>query len=210
MVNVNADKAWIFRIVHRENVNRILDRGLECAGTVNPATYRNIGNTELIDKRSHRIVPIPPGGTLSDYVPFYFTYASPMLLNIKTGRGVPAQTNADIIFVVTSLHRIIEIGGRFVFTDRHAYLKAAEFFDELASLDQIDWNILQRKDFKRDPKDPTKMERYMAEALAFRGVPLDGILGFTCYNEQVAEELRQALLDRAIQLPVHALPSWYF
>ena len=44
-----------------------------------------IGNPDLIDKRTHRIVPAPPGGTLSDYVPFYFTLYSPMLYNIKTG-----------------------------------------------------------------------------------------------------------------------------
>jgi hypothetical protein len=34
---------------------------------------RNIGNVDLIDKRSRRLVGVTPGGTLSDYVPFYFT-----------------------------------------------------------------------------------------------------------------------------------------
>jgi len=57
-------------------------------GTLYDPNYRNIGNPDLIDKRSRRVVPIPPGGTLSDYVPFYFTPFSMMMYNIKTGYGV--------------------------------------------------------------------------------------------------------------------------
>ena len=41
--------------------------------------YRNIGNVDLIDKRSRRVVDVPPRGTLSDYVPFYFTPYSIMM-----------------------------------------------------------------------------------------------------------------------------------
>ncbi len=72
--NLNSDKALIFRIVHCDNLPWILENGLHAknGGKLDP-TFRNIGNPDLIDKRSRRIVPIPPGGTLSDYVPFYFT-----------------------------------------------------------------------------------------------------------------------------------------
>jgi hypothetical protein len=50
--------------------------------------YINIGNIDLIDKRGYRKVPIEPGGTLADYVPFYFTPFSVMMKNIHSGRGV--------------------------------------------------------------------------------------------------------------------------
>ena len=49
---------------------------------------RNIGNVDLIDKRSKRDVPVPPDGTLSDHVPFYFTPFSIIMFNIRTGYGV--------------------------------------------------------------------------------------------------------------------------
>jgi hypothetical protein len=31
--------------------------------------------------------------------------------------------------------------------------------------DWVDWPLLQKRDFKRDPDDPAKLERYQAEAL---------------------------------------------
>jgi len=79
---LNSEKALIFRIVHRLNVPWILEHGMCCrnSGLQDP-NYRTIGNPELIDKRQRRHVPIPPSGTLSDYVPFYFTPFTPMLYN---------------------------------------------------------------------------------------------------------------------------------
>jgi len=60
--NLNPEKALIFRIVHRDNLSWVLDHGLHCRNseTVDP-NYRNIGNPELISKRTRRVVPISPG-----------------------------------------------------------------------------------------------------------------------------------------------------
>ena len=35
--------------------------------------FRQIGNCDLIRKRTDRTVAVPPAGTLSAYIPFYFT-----------------------------------------------------------------------------------------------------------------------------------------
>src|ERR1035437_6684336 len=74
--DLNPQKALIFRIVHRDNVPWILDHGLHCrnSGNVDP-NYVEIGNPDLISKRNHHFVPKPPGGTLSDYVPFYLLHS---------------------------------------------------------------------------------------------------------------------------------------
>ena len=137
--NLNPDKALIFRIVHRDNVAWILDHGLHCRSSpVFDPNYANIDNPELIDKRSHRAVPVAPGGVLSDYVPFYFTPYSPMMLNIKTGHGgVVQRPNEDIVILVSSLHKIAELEIAFVFSDRHAYLQAAQFSSSVDDLDRI-------------------------------------------------------------------------
>ena len=70
-------------------------------------------------------MPVPPKGTLSDCVPFYFTPFSPMALMIKTGHGVPSVPSRDIVILVASLRRLDEAGVEFVYTDRHALLNAA-------------------------------------------------------------------------------------
>ena len=117
--SLNATKALIFRIVHRENVPWLLDYGIHCGSSqAKDPNYITIGNTDLIAKRykSDRI-PVPPHGTLEDYVPFYFTPYSPMLLNIKSGRnGVKRRANEEIVILVSSLHRLIQLQMSFVFS----------------------------------------------------------------------------------------------
>lgn len=157
---LNPKKALIFRIVHRDNLVWILDNGLHCRSSPqHDPNFVEIGNPDLIDRRGRKPVSCPPGGTLSDYVPFYFTPFSPMLLNIKTGYGgIRHRDNAEIAILVSSLPTLQAKAVPFVFTDRHAYLQAAEFFSDLSQLPRIDWTILQKRDFKGDPEDPGKKE----------------------------------------------------
>lgn len=134
VLSIDAQKALIFRITHRDNVPWMLDNGLHCrnSGVVDPH-FVPIGNTELIDKRHTHQVPCPPGGTLSDYVPFYFTPCSPMLYNIVTGwRGLRRRNREEIVVLVSSLHEASKLRIPFVFTDRHALLAAAEYGSDLA------------------------------------------------------------------------------
>ena len=73
MIELNSKRARIFRIVHAANIPWILDHGgLHCqSASEQDSDYVNIGNTGLISRRAGRFVPIPLGGTLSNYVPFY-------------------------------------------------------------------------------------------------------------------------------------------
>jgi len=214
MSSLSQEKAQVFRITHIENVPWILANGLHCrnSGTFDP-NYREIGNPDLIQKRAHRVVPIPPGGTLSDYIPFYFTPYSPMLLNIKTGHNGMKQTPmSEIAILASSLHTLVAQSIRFVFTDRHAYLRTADdaFSGDLVDLTRIDWTILQARDFKRDPNDPGKFERYQAEALVHRHMPVTALAGIVCHGAAQEARLRELVQNAKLQLQVAARPGWYF
>lgn len=212
MKDLRPDKAFIFRIIHRDNLAWILAHGIHCrsATMVNPA-YVDIGNPELINKRNSRPIPIAPGGTLRDYVPFYFTPRSPMLLNIKTGyNGIRQRGNEEIVILVTSLYKVRDHPLNFIFTDRHAYLQTAVFSSDLVGLSAIDWTILQNSDFKRDNDDLGKFERYQAEALIHQHLPTDALLGIACVNENVAGQLRAQIASAGLALKVAVTPGWYF
>ena len=210
--NLNAQKALIFRILHRSNVPWMLDHGVHCGSSlIRDPNYVSIGNAELIAKRTSRSIPVHPHGTLEDYVPFYFTPYSPMLLNIKTGyNGITRRANEDIVILVSSLHRLRELHCPFVFSDRHAFLNTARFSADIADLDRIDWKILQERDFKRDLNDLPKMDRYQAEALVFRRLPVEALLGAACYNGTAGAELEAEIKKRSLNLRVLVQPSWYF
>jgi hypothetical protein len=209
---LNPEKALIFRIVHRDNLQWILDHGLHARnGQIFDPNYRSIGNPDLIDKRSRRQVRVGPGGTLSDYVSFYFTPYSIMLFNIKTGYGgVMHVPNDEIVIFVSSLHRLAELQIPFVFTNQHAYPLIADYFTDAADLTSIDWPLLQSRNFKHDPDDPGKKERYQAEALAWKHVPLEALLGVCCYSAGVAEHVETLLEAGRLKLKILVNPHWYF
>lgn len=207
----NPEKALIFRIVHRINVPWILEHGIYCrnSATQDPG-YRTIGNPDLIEKRRLRVVPIAPNGTLSDYVPFYFTPYTPMMNNIKTGyAGITKVPSEDVVIFVSSLHHLAKLGRTFVFTDRHANLVNAEFYSGLDKLDQIDWSILQNRDFKRDPDDPGKLERYQAEALVHNHMPIEAFIGVVCYTDKVKDQLSQIANINGLNLKIIKETRWY-
>jgi hypothetical protein len=60
--------------MHVDNVPWTLLNGVHCRSSPSfDPIFISIGSPDLIQKRKTRVVPIPPGGHLSDYVPFYFT-----------------------------------------------------------------------------------------------------------------------------------------
>ncbi len=211
MSALSPDKALIFRITHIANVPWILANGLHCrASQTRDPNHVDIGNPDLIDKRQHRVVPVPPGGTLSNYVPFYFTPYSPMLYNIKTGwGGITKRPMSDIVILVSSLLLLRDNGVQFLFTNQHASLVQATFSDDLAQLNSLDWKIWQARDFARDPNDPNKLARYQAETLAYQHVPIAAIQGVVCHGADEATDLTEMVHNLALDLAVHARPGWY-
>lgn len=144
-------------------------------------------------------------------MPFYFTPYSIMLYNIKTGYGgVPHVPNDDIVVLVSSLYRVVELGVPFVFTNQHAYPVAAEYFNTLADLGRVDWPLLQARDFKNDPEDPGKKERYQAEALVHRHLPVAGLLGIGCHCQGAEANLQREMQRRNLSVKVVVQPKWYF
>lgn len=70
--------------------------------------------------------------------------------------------------------------------------------------------MLQRRDFKRDPENPEKLERYEAEALVHKYMPLAALLDIICYNDSVLASLRASLPKNGPTVQIVAAPKWYF
>jgi ssDNA thymidine ADP-ribosyltransferase, DarT len=208
MSPLNPDKALIFRIAHRDNLPWILDHGFHAQN--GQLSDPNIGNPDLIQKRTSRTVNAGPGGTLSDYVPFYFTPFSIMMYNIHTGHNVRQVRNEDILIFVSSLSKASELGIPFVFTDQHAYPMMANYFTDLADLNAIDWNILNSRDFRHDPDDPGKKERYQAEALVWKHLPIEALLGICSYAPEVDQWIKAELAERNLNVRTIIERGWYF
>jgi len=133
-----------------------------------------------------------------------------MMYNINTGYGVKRVPNEEIVIFVSSLPHVAAQGIRFIFTNQHAYPPMAGYFTDLAQLDQIDWPLLQSRNFKHNPDDPGKKERYQAEALLWKYVPLEALQGVCCYTPAVEQQLKAEIERRALSFKVAVQQGWYF
>ena len=201
----------IFRITHIENVPYLLEHGIHCRSSRNlDPNFTSIGIAALIDRRSLRQVPIDPRGTLADYVPFYFTPYSMMLLNITTGRGVEKRAKSEIVILVSSLDKLREMGCKTVSTDGHASMQGTNFYSDPASLDRIDWDIIKHRDFEKSEDDVDKSRRYQAEALAHEHVPPNSLLGIACYDADASKSVTKQVKRCNLSLNVKTLPNFYY
>jgi ssDNA thymidine ADP-ribosyltransferase, DarT len=104
--------------------------------------HASIAYEHIQDRRSQTNVPVGPGGTLHDYVPFHFAPRSPMLMAINGGRVLNCPyRQEDIVHLVAHADGVAAASVPFVFSNLHAVLDFAEFFTALASLDRIDWPL---------------------------------------------------------------------
>ena len=208
---LTKENAYIFRITHIANVPWILTNGLHCRNSITrDPNFHAIGDPDLIEKRNARVVKIPPGGTLSDYVPFYFTPFSPMLYKIKTGHGVNAVSMNDIVILASSLHKLTKTNTSFLYTDRHAYLETANYFDDLKYLDRIGWHDLAGRDFQRDMNRPDKLERYQAETLIHKHLPISTLGAIICYCLQTKSKVLSMIEHSSTSVRVLYNPNWFF
>lgn len=194
----------LFRMLHIDNLENNLREGIYAPNAKHIPTYLNIGDEELIAKRGEFTVPIPPGGVLSDYVPFYFGGCSPMLLNIKTGyRGVTQRSQSEIVYIVSHIDTIIKVCSEWCFTDGHAKDRLSTYYNRVADLVQVDWPTVEDKYWKSTEEDPDKMRRKQAEFLVKGHVPVECFSGVIVHDEAVAARVKTIEKKLEIALPVH-------
>jgi hypothetical protein len=111
---------------------------------------------------------------------------------------------------VSSLHHIAKQGLPFLFTNMHAYYRWAKYYNDLTHLDQVDWPLLQARDFRRDENDPVKFERYQAEALIHQHCPVSGLIGIVCHSETGKMSAQSQIDANGLNLPIYVRPDWYF
>lgn len=203
----------LFRILHIDNLEKILKKGMYAPRFEFDPEYISIGDEVLIAQRGEFNVPIAPGGVLSDYVPFYFGGCSPMLLNIKTGyRGVKQREQTELIYICTHIECIVNAGLEFCFTDGHAKDRLTRYFNQIADLDQVDWAVVGTNYWKSTDEDPDRMRHKQAEFLVKNNVPVSCISGIIVHDESAAIKVKTIMEKVGVSLPVHidANHKYYF
>lgn len=202
----------LFRITHLNNLPFILKNGLHCPESIiQDPDFVSIGFPTLVDYRKDRIVPVAPGGTLSAYIPFYFWYRSPMLYVIHKGNDpeVIQTPQEEIIYLVTDIDTLNSLGCKYVFTDRHAKLDYAKFYQSPADLKRLNWEFIKTDEWGRQFGSEQK-EMKQAEFLVYQYVPSKAILGIAVLDAKAQELVYQHLKKNGTEIPVKIKPKFYF
>jgi hypothetical protein len=69
---------------------------------------------------------------------------------------------------------------------------------------------LHNRDFKRDTNDLGKVERYEAEALVHKLLPIKALRGIACVNASVAAAISAEVAMRGLSVAVQVKTNWYF
>ncbi|MBP0017595.1 MAG: DUF4433 domain-containing protein [Cyanobacteria bacterium SBLK] len=120
----------IYHIAHIHNLLSIIEAGGLFAKNRLKRDYTNIANNEIQHNRTYTRVPCASGGTLHDYVPFYFAPRSPMLHAVNGGKEYTGYQN-NILHLVVKTDAIARESIPFAFTDGHAAMKYLSFFDTM-------------------------------------------------------------------------------
>lgn len=206
----------IFRFIHIDNLRGCLDRGGLCAPNHCPndgQVYRTIHNEEVQNKRHVTHISCGPGGMIHDYVPFYFGYLSPMLLNLKTGRvSGYNEGQAPLIYLASTAQAVRDSGAGFVFSNGHGLATFTDWFDDLARLDQVDWNMVYQRYWTDTLEDMDRQRRKQAEFLVHRFCDWSLIREVGVLDQTMKQRVEEILAGypAGLRRPVALRPEWYY
>ncbi len=136
-----------------------------------------------------------------------------MLLNLKTGR-VPgySEGQAPLIYLLTTAQAIQQAGCRFVFSDGHGLAGFTHWYDDLAQLDQVDWDIVGARYWKDSPEDNDRRRRKQAEFLVSESLNRSLIGAIGVMNNQMKTQVEDILSQHANrhQPKVVVRSDWYY
>jgi len=208
---IDVTNPRLLHFTHVDNLTGIMARGLHAPGDT-PGTVVECAEPGIKRARGLRAVPIPPGGVVTDYVPFYFAPRSPMLSRIHHG-GVAGYGGGQrhLIYLCSRLARVRELGLPWVASDRNAAVATARYTGDPGSLSShIDWPLMEARYWADTSEDGSRKQRRMAEFLVHHSVPWVAVLGIVVIDDDLRKQVTEIMGRVGSPVPVAVTPSWYF
>jgi hypothetical protein len=203
----------IYHITHHSNLASIIsDGGLFCDRVARGKSCVQIGYQHIKSRRLARNVPLPPGGCVGDYVPFYFAPRSPMLYAIHKGR-IEGYTGGEsgVVYLVSSAESVDAAGLDWVFTDGHAEMSPlTSFYDDFNDFDKIDWDVLGSTFWNDTDEHPDRKRKRQAEFLVHQFFPWELVRKVGVYGSSAADTVTEVVGAAPHQPEVITERRWYY
>ena len=179
--------------------------------TAGGTSYTGIAHQNIQDKRASTLVPCGPGGSLHNYVPFYFCVRSPMLFAIY--RGIVdgyEQGQQAVIYLMSTVQDVISDQLEYVFTDGHGIMKFTKIYDDPAYFCEIDWPLMNARYWRDTIDDPDRKRRRQAEFLVQGGFPWRLVGAIVVMDDATRDQVQTLLQQSAHKPPVIVNRTWYY
>ena len=204
----------VLHFTHVRNLPGIVAHGLLADLTVQRrgVLQVEVGDPAIKGPRRRQQVDRGPGGVVAEYVPFYFAPRSPMLFCIDRGNVPSYQGGCEpLIYLVTSMERLVTAGLAVVVTDRNARLATSTFRLATDNLDDhVDWPLMQAAVWRNTPALPDRKERRMAECLVHGSMPWSAVAEVATKTADVQRRVGGILATVGSGVPITVRPGWYF
>lgn len=189
------------RVVHIDCLDTLVRRGMVHAPSCCPhdgLPYPSIHDTTVQVKRAARSVPCGPRGNVDDYVSFYFGPRGPMLLRLCTGTVEGYSGGQEpLIYLVVHAQAVDANGLQFAFSDGHGLATFTSWFDDLAELDKVDWDVVYTKYWSNSLEYPDRQRRKQAEFLVHLQLPWELVAGIAVCSARTKSAVEVILNELA-------------
>ncbi|MGB3683119.1 MAG: DUF4433 domain-containing protein [Rubrobacteraceae bacterium] len=184
-----------------------------CKSRLSGAQKIDISHYDIQQVRQRKKVQCGPGGVLHDYVPFYLAPSSPMMFAISKGNVEKCSSNTErLVYFVSSLDKTREANSNFVFSDGHATKAFTRIYDDLVSLNKIDWPLMQEQYWSDTKEDPDRSRRRQAEFLVHETFSWEAVEYLAVKTPNMKRRLDKYLSEEWPHRikPVRVESDWYF
>lgn len=177
-----------------------------------------IAHQHIKDRRKRRPVrsldfqPKGAGGTLWDYVPFYFAPRSPMLYTIHQGNvGGYSAGQRPVVHLETDVNRLRQERRAYAFSNGHGDMTISDFSDDLNCLQTfVDWSVMQGDYWNDTAEHPDRKRRRQAEFLLHEFAPWTCIRKIGVLDRHIAAEVRDLCSGGTFLPEITVERGWYY
>jgi hypothetical protein len=114
------------------------------------------------------------------------------------------------LHLVTSVEKVVENNLPFTFSNGHAEMATAEFYEATEDLTRIDWDVMKSEWWNDTDNDPNRKWKRQAEFLVYNSFPISLLGEIGVISQRVASEVQQILAAAGCPARVIVRQDWYY